>query len=171
MASSNAKKRKLASYSLAFKKEVIEEVKSKKLKKTEICKKHGIAPSTLSTFLKNEDKIMDAYFSSSFQPDRKRMRLATENHQQIEAALLTWFKQTRATQPNVPIDGPVLIEKAISIAEELGIEFEPNPAWLQRFKTRNGIVFKKVIGEAGSVSQETVDNWKDTAIPHLLEEF
>ena len=146
MASPNPKKRKLASYSIAFKKQLIDEVKSKELNKTAICKKHGIANSTLATFLKNEDKIMDAYYSSSFQPDRKRMRLATENHQQIEAVLLTWFKQTRATQPNVPIDGPVLIEKAISIAEELGIDFEPNPAWLNRFKTRNGIVFKKSDG-------------------------
>ena len=169
MASPNPRKRKLASHSLAFKVKVLEEVDEKILTKTAICKKHGIANSTLSTFIKDRAKIENAFVSSTFQPDRKRMRTCTDEHQQIETVLLRWFK---GKHQNVPVDGPVFYTKAVAIAEEIGFpDFQPNPSWLQRFKKRNGIVFNKVSGEAGSVSEKTVEDWKSKTLPHILKDY
>ena len=68
-------KRKQGSHTIAFKMQLFEEVDKRELSKVAICKKHGIAPSTLSTFLKNRGKIEEAHVKNSFQPERKRMRL------------------------------------------------------------------------------------------------
>ena len=92
--------------------------------------------------------------SSSFQPNRKRLRTVTEAHQTIDNALLTWVKQTRAV--NLPLSGPLMCSQAIAIAQNLGVDFEPNPSWLQRFKDRQGIVYKEMSGKAASVPSETV---------------
>ena len=45
------------SYSLDFKLKVIEEAENGKIPKKDLCAKFNIAPSTLSTFLKNREKI------------------------------------------------------------------------------------------------------------------
>ena len=70
-----------------------------------------------------------------FEPARKQMSKA--KHEDLEAALLVWFKQAR--YQNVPISGPLLIEKADAFAIQMGIEFTANPDWLEHFKKRNGI--------------------------------
>jgi hypothetical protein len=62
---------------------------------------------------------------------------------------------------NIPLSGPIICEKATEIAEELDINFAPNSGWLQRFKDRNGIICKTVFGEAASLCDETVKQWKE----------
>ena len=163
------KKRKHTSHTLDFKMKLLKEVDNKLLSKTEICKKHGISPSTLSTFLKKRHEIEQAYFSTTFQPERKRMRRPDEDRTRVETALLTWFSQARAA--DIPISGPLIANQAVAIAQEMGVDFEPNPSWIQRFKERNGITFKTVCGEAASVSNVTVISWKDKALPALLENY
>ena len=70
-----------------------------------------------------------------FKPARKPMRKA--KHEDLEAALLVWFKQARSQ--NAPISGPLLMEKADAFAIQIGTEFTANPGRLERFKKRNGI--------------------------------
>lgn len=170
MASKTGVKRKQASHTIAFKIKVLEELDKKQLNKTEICKKFSIANSTLSTFIKNRQKIEDAYVSCDVQPNRKRMRTCAGNREALEESLFQWFKQARSM--NTPVSGPFLCEKAVALAQELGVEnFVPNPGWLTRFKNRKGIVFKTICGEAASVSQETVDKWTEETLPHILKDY
>ena len=166
MATPTSKKRKQA-FSLDFKMQILREVDEKKLSKAEIAKKNNIAQSTLSTFLKNRQSIEEAVLSSSFQPNRKRLRTVNETHQTIDSALFTWVKQARAV--NLPLSGPLMCSQAIAIAQNLGVDFEPNPSWLQRFKDRHGIVYKEMSGEAASVSNETVNKWTETTLPSIIE--
>ena len=61
----------------------------------------------------------------------------------------------------MPISGPILQEKALQIAKALDVspdEFKASNGWLDRFKTRNGIKAKFISGEAGDVSEDTVDS-------------
>ena len=109
---------------------VLNEIDKKNKTKGEIAKEFGVAASTLSTFIKDRTKIESAVEESTFQPARKRMRMCIDSHQQIEAALVKWFSQARAT--NLPVSGLILCEKAVSIAQELGVDFDPNPGWLTR---------------------------------------
>eukprot|EP00916_Digyalum_oweni_P005405 GHVL01009443.1.p1 GENE.GHVL01009443.1~~GHVL01009443.1.p1 ORF type:complete len:115 (-),score=10.75 GHVL01009443.1:127-471(-) len=75
MASKTGVKRKQASHTIAFKIKVLEELDKKQLNKTEICKKFSIANSTLSTFIKNRQKIEDAYVSCDVQTESGRERV------------------------------------------------------------------------------------------------
>ena len=61
---------------------ILQEVDSKKKRRTEICKEHGIAPSTLSGFIKQRTSIEDAY----------KTRRVAETRLKIEACLLAGFK-------------------------------------------------------------------------------
>ena len=61
-------------------------------KKSVVAKRLGIPPNTLSTWIKNKDKIMATYECNN--PERKRPRMST--YTDIESALLEWFKQARS---------------------------------------------------------------------------
>ena len=139
------KVRKQSALSLEKKVELLQAVNEGIRTKTEICKTFGIPNSTLSTIIKNRDKTLELYELGKFEPGRKRFRKA--NHENLEAALLVWFKQARSQ--DAPISGPLLMEKANVFAEQMNLNFTANPGWLERFKKRNGITFKNICGESG----------------------
>ena len=85
----------------------------KKRKQADICEKFKIPRSTLSTITKNWSKIEEASSSAKFTDDRKRFPAAADKYNHLYEALLMWFKQARAMQ--VPLSGPILMEKAMSI--------------------------------------------------------
>ena len=133
--------------------------------KKEIADSYGIPANTLSTILKNREKIEKMASSSSVNLSKKRMR--TSRVEDVDAGLLTWFKQSRAQ--GAPISGPIVMEKAGELAQELGIDFVQCSGWLGRFKRRHLIIFKAVSGEAASVDMSTVETWRGSALKELLQ--
>ena len=105
-------KRKHSVYTLEFKPKILSEVDEKNLSKTEICKKHSIPNSTLSTILKDREKLQKAREDSKFCPTTKKMKLCS--HEELEEAVFLWFRQARAM--HVPLSGPVIFGKATEIA-------------------------------------------------------
>ena len=69
-----------------------------------------------------------------------RKKLKTSKYEKIEGVLLEWFTQKRAL--NIPIQGPLLKQKADEIALQLNINFKPSNGWLEIFKKRAGLSFK-----------------------------
>ena len=63
--------------------------------KGRIAKKFGIANSTLSSIIKDRQKIIAAFDQAAFEPERKQMR--TVAYKDVEDALLMWFKSIRGT--------------------------------------------------------------------------
>lgn len=60
---------------------------------------------------------------------------------------------------------PVLKEKAIQYAEELGIEnFKASNGWFERWKSRHEITFKIVSGEAQSCTKEMTASWEESTL-------
>jgi hypothetical protein len=77
---------------------------------------------------------------------------------ELEKILLEWFQQM--CSDNIPINGPILREKANEIALCLNIDnFKASNGWLLRFKLRHDVGYRVVSGESGSVSQDSVDHW------------
>ena len=70
----------------------------------------------------------------------------------VETALLCWFRQMRGE--NVPINGPILLEKAHSLATQLNSDFQPNPSWLERLNKRENNSFQKLHGEKRAADSE-----------------
>lgn len=159
--------RKQTAISLERKIELLNAVDEKRRTKTEICKEFGIANSTLSTIIKNRVNITSMFERSVFEPERKRMR--TAKHEDLEKAVLIWFKQARSQ--NAPISGPLLLEKADELAKQMNIKFSANPGWFERFKKRNGIVLKNVCGEANDVLPTMTVDWLHSTLPSILAEY
>ena len=57
------------------------------------------------------------------------------------------------------------------IAFKLGIEnFTASPGWLQNFKKRNDITFRKICGESESADPIIESNWQEK-VPKLTEQY
>ena len=90
-----------------------------------------LSGSTISTILKETQKIVRAYEEGSYSDKRKKMRQS--DYPDLNKALSQWFRTIRTS--NVPLSGPLLQEKARYFAEQLGYE---------NFKASNG---QNVCGE------------------------
>ncbi|GFY15803.1 uncharacterized protein TNCV_1284481 [Trichonephila clavipes] len=115
---------------ISEKKKVIESVEEGE-RKVDVAKAFEILLSSLSTILKNKEKIFSA--SSS----RVIKRVSKGNFPCLEQCLISWMSQCR--EQNIPMGGSLLKEKAKAFAKEIGIEFSASEGWLTNFKKRNGI--------------------------------
>ncbi|GFU88693.1 uncharacterized protein TNCV_4443701 [Trichonephila clavipes] len=138
--------KKYKGLTISGKKKVIESVEEGE-RKVDVAKAFEIPLSSLSTVLKNKEKIFSA--SSS----RVRKRISKGNSPCLEQCLVSWMRQCRGQ--NIPMNGSLLKEKAKAFAKELGIEFSASERWLSNFKKRNGIVFKKKCAGKAQVSTLT----------------
>jgi hypothetical protein len=114
------------------------------IQKLKFVKKFSILNSTLSMIIKNGDKIVKICKTIKFEPDRKCLRIA--DYENLEAALLVWFKKVRLQ--NVSVFSALLMEKANIFAGQMGLEFPVNPGCLEWFKKRKSIIFKNICGES-----------------------
>ena len=106
-------KRKRNDLSLADKYEVVK-LLDQKLSQTEISKKLGCSQSQISRISAKHDDIRNQYESNA-NPDHKRQRSGKSGD--VETPLTTWF--TNAMSRDIPINGPILEEKAKDLAREL----------------------------------------------------
>ncbi|MPC31054.1 Tigger transposable element-derived protein 4 [Portunus trituberculatus] len=132
-------KRDRQELTIANKAKLIEQVESRGArKKADIAREWGLRPSTLSTIMKNKEKILTQFKSQRYAVGRRRMRTAA--YPDVEEALLMWFRYARAA--GIPITGPVLQGMGVTLAQELGHpEFSCSVGWLDRFKARHGLCF------------------------------
>lgn len=160
-------KKKRQQFSLKEKREILLEVE-KGGKKGGIAKKYGISPSTLSTFLKQKSKIEQNIDADALGPQRKKMR--TADYEEVDKAVYTWFVEMRAK--NIPINGPLLCERARSFARSLGFpEFMGSTGWLHRFRERYGISHKIINGEANDAPKEVASSWRLETLRAALKEY
>ncbi|XP_060570902.1 tigger transposable element-derived protein 6-like [Ruditapes philippinarum] len=123
----------------------------------------------VQTILKRKAEIMEG-FDNNAGNDRKRLckRSPVED---INNLMWEWFQNVM--KQGVRISGPMLQEKALMYAKELRIseaDFKASKGWLNRFRDRHNISFQTVCGESGSVSSETVQQWKDK-VPDMIKGY
>ncbi|KAL5011767.1 hypothetical protein ScPMuIL_010318 [Solemya velum] len=110
--------------------------------KTQVAKEFKVPVSTLATWVKNSSEIKEKYLSGEVGPQRKKSR--GSKFPEVEQRLLKWFSY--AQEQNIALSGEIIRRKARTIAAELNIsqsEFECSSGWLERFKLRHGITFKR----------------------------
>ncbi|KAH8034595.1 hypothetical protein HPB51_025793 [Rhipicephalus microplus] len=138
---SYGKKRK--QFSLSDKVDILREIQGRK-KRAIVAKERGVARSTIAMILKDKENIFKHQQESQLVPSRKRLRLG--DFQNIDAAVLTWFKDVRAQ--NVYMSGPMLQEKVQQFATILEVTgFEASSGWIHRFRQRNGVTWQTVSGK------------------------
>ena len=80
---------------------------------------------------KKKKKIFDAFENSSL----KRQRVRTGTYEKLNEALLKWFTSMRCN--NIPINGPILLEKAHEFAKAFNYkDFTASNGWLRGWKER-----------------------------------
>ncbi|XP_009994284.1 PREDICTED: tigger transposable element-derived protein 4 [Chaetura pelagica] len=140
--------RRKKSISIEEKISIISAVESGK-KKADIAAKYGIKKNSLSAIMKNKEKVFEAFESLRFDPKRKRLRTAF--YSDLEEALMKWYRIAQCL--NVPVNGPMLRLKANDFAQQLGHSgFKCSNGWLDRFKSRYGLVFRAQPVEAGATT-------------------
>ncbi|KAL4132878.1 hypothetical protein QTP88_009955 [Uroleucon formosanum] len=126
----------------------------------------GISQSTLSTIWKSKDQIKRV-----FQKDvTSNKRLKCSQHQDVDQALLEWFKIQRSK--NIPISVPILQEQATEFGKRFNkIDFRCSFPWITRFRQRHNIVFGKISGESSSVPVGVSENWLEHVWPNLRKNY
>ncbi|XP_065652997.1 tigger transposable element-derived protein 4-like [Hydra vulgaris] len=131
----------------------------------EVAKKYGVPKNTLSTWIKNKTKLLTSLEKNGTKSKRKKLR--SGNFKNVDKAIYTWFVAKRSQQ--VPIDGTILKEKALKLAEALGeLDFKASDCWFHNWKKRNGISFKIISGESAAVTNNMTASWNETTLPTLL---
>ena len=150
--------------SLTFeKKEKILQAVARGGEKKDIALEFGIAPSTLSTFIGNKDAIL-ANGSSKVKKRNKKV-----DFQELDNCVLKWLNQCR--QNRISISGKDLQDKASVFANSLGRpDFKCSNGWLDKFKKRHDICFRKICGESGSVPEKMCDEWKEK-LKQILQKY
>ncbi|PFX21915.1 Tigger transposable element-derived protein 4 [Stylophora pistillata] len=127
---------------------------------------YNVALNTISTWLKNKEKIINAVTKGK----PKTGNLKGGSYDKLDQAVYKNFLNVRSQ--NIPVSGPMLKEKAMSYARQLQIaDFKESDGWLDRLKTRRGITFKTIAGEASSCTPEMTASWEQTTLPTILSSY
>lgn len=132
----------------------------------ELANKFNVTRFVISRTLKFKEKLIKTSAKLSTK------HLKSSYYPEVEEAILMWFKERRAQ--NIPIDGPIIQEKARIFANSLGISselFNASEGWLSNFKQRNSIVFKSIEGESGEIHAEQTNDWFKFQLPALLNQY
>ena len=137
------------------------------LSKKEVARKHDVPLSTLSTWFKNKEKIINAVTQGK---GRKTKNVKGGRNDELDQAVYKYFLNLRSQ--NIPVSGPILKEKAMAYARQLNIsDFKGSDEWLDRWKARHNITFKTVAGEAKSCMPEMTASWEQTTLPTILSNY
>uniref|UniRef100_A0A0N5BIQ4 HTH CENPB-type domain-containing protein n=1 Tax=Strongyloides papillosus TaxID=174720 RepID=A0A0N5BIQ4_STREA len=122
----------------------------------EIAKKYGLDISTVKKIFQNREVIEEQFYKS---PAMKKPR--TCKYEIINDGLYTWFQSNN----NLIITGDILKEKGKELARIHNVDgFTGSNGWLQKFKTRYNIKYKKFHGEAGESDHLSADIWKSQVV-------
>lgn len=127
----------------------------------------GVSKSMLGKLVKKEEELRREASEDEQGPAQKRNRYGKDKD--IEAALLQFYHW--AHDRNIPLNGPLLMEKAAKIAEVAGVNFTPTVGWFARWKKRNGLVFATLRGEAAEADTSRADDFLKKDWPDLLKQF
>lgn len=153
------------SWTLTEKVKLINDFEKSGMSKSGFSKVHSVPRTTLNTILSAKEAIL-----SNYQTGCKRKRMRTSNFEDVEAVLIKWFKNVRSN--SISVSGNILKEKALEIAKELNVEnFNASNGWIERFKERHGLSFKKICGESAAVDESKINSWKNLILKEILSNY
>lgn len=138
------------------------------IKVSEIVKQKNIPRTTINGYIKDAENIIKKYESGE---NSNTMRIRQHKFDNIDSHLLSFFRLAR--DKKIPISGELLLEKARFYATALQYtdvdKIDRN--WIQRWKTRNNILSKRLHGEADSADTAAADDWLTNRLPKLLQDY
>ena len=118
----------------------------------------GIGKTAASNILKSKQKLRNQY-EQFHEKNKKRCRPG--KYKAINDILYIWYQKccSSGLYPN----GPMLKEEAMEIKKQLNDSaldgFVASDGWLDKWKASYAVKEKRIVGEGGEVSTETVSSW------------
>ncbi|XP_044124236.1 tigger transposable element-derived protein 6-like [Bufo gargarizans] len=149
-------KRKLCILTLRDRISVIKESEAGRSQR-DLAKEFNCSKTQIQATLANREHYLRQW-QENVNENSKRRRW--QPYEDVNKALLDWLYHARSE--HFPISGPMLQEKALQIASQLGLHrFHASNGWLNKFRTRHNIVFHPIAGatiemreEDGAVSKD-----------------
>ena len=130
---------------------------------------YNIGKTAAANILKNEKKIREQH-ELFHEKSKKRNRHG--KYRKINEILFEWYKRCCAS--NIYPNGAMLKEEAIAIKDQLRNndfdDFSASDGWLDCWKTTYSVKERRIVGEAGDVSTETITSWMER-ISELIEGY
>ena len=162
-----AAKRKLTTKSIREKYAALREVEEGS-PKSHVALKYGIPKNTLSTWIKNKEKIFESMKKQGNKS--KRMRIKEGTFSNLDDLVFKWLLTVRSR--NVVVTSSILKTKARELAEKINVKgFQASDGWLDRWKRRYNVAFKTVSGEGNSCTTEMTAPWDETTLPTILSKY
>ena len=135
--------------------------------KSQVAAKYGIPKNTLSTWLKNKDKIFKATKKES---NSKHQQLRQGTFANLDQAMFKWFLVIRSR--DAADSALVFKTKAIEFAEKMNVQnFKESDGWLDRWKKQFNVSFKTVSGESNACTDEIVTPSEQATLPTILSKY
>lgn len=160
--SDGAEKKKVKRITIEIKKEIVEKYE-RGVRTRDLCRQYGMVSSTISTIIKNKEKIKAANLSKGMTIIATKKR--TQAIEDMENLLLIWIKERQIAGDS--INEPIIAEKARRIHADLiknapgtsdeHKDFKASRGWFERFKKRTGIHNVTRHGEASSANEKEAD--------------
>ena len=116
----------------------------------------NVSVGTVSNILHGQNKILELWDNLDENAPKRAVRMS--QFERVDELSWSWFKEARAR--GVPVSGPVLQQKALSIAGIIGqTDFKAPNGWLNAFRKRHEITFRAISGNEDNVNESTVLSW------------
>ncbi len=89
---------------------------------------------------------------------------------EVDKALLQWFNSISSSSIT-GINGPILQSKAQQFCISLGYDTTISLSWINRWKARHGITFKRVYGESLSANIPAANDWRMNTLQGILQKY
>ncbi|XP_066274905.1 tigger transposable element-derived protein 4-like [Branchiostoma lanceolatum] len=147
------------SLTLQQKVEVIRLSENAKKSSRQLAADFGVGRTQIQSILKHKREHLEDFENNA--PSTKKRNVRQTGNEAVNKLVWEFFVDTRK-RGLTACSGPMLQEAARKFAAELGVsEFKASNGWLESFKRRHNIVGGTVVGESASVSNATVEEWKD----------
>lgn len=133
--------RKRKRLTLAQKIEIIKFVDTENIGVRAVAEKFNIGKTQVSDILKNREYLSQTFVEQ--RSDQSKRKFPKSDGEIIDTVIFQWYLHARVN--NLSISGPLLKEKALELASEVGLnDFKASNGWLQKFKERHQISYKSV---------------------------
>ena len=136
------------------------------MKKTDVAAEFDVQPYNVSKILKERNKYLQQ-FATSIDMNRKSTKVSS--FPDLDKNMVGWIKGM--TDKGAVVTRQEMQMRGLLFAKELNLTtFKATDGWITKMCKRQGIGVIKIHGDAGSVSEVTVAEWKQK-LPSLMSGY
>ena len=129
-------------------------------------KQLNISRGCLRNLLHEETALQTEASDKEGTNERKRQRYGKDR--EVKDGLWKWFHFAQSRK--IPINGPVLVQKAEETAKQLDHDqYKRSDGWFNRWKKRHDLRYTKLYGEASEADEEAAAMWTSENVQELLK--